>query len=427
MKEDFLHYLWRFKKFDFLNLKTTDGQAIEIVNGGNHNTDAGPDFLNSTIKINKTQWAGSVEMHINSSDWLKHKHSDDPAYNNVVLHVVWKEDVKILDQNDKAIPCLELETLADPSHINKYQQLLSSQLWIPCQENIEEVPSIKITKWLERLMIERLEEKTKSIKPILKSTENNWEQVLFILVAKNLGLKPNSSPMEAMASATPIELLYKHADNAFALEAILFGQSGLLSSKLKDDFPIALLKEYDFMSKKYSLSKPSYPNWKLLRLRPNNFPTIRISQLVNIYSQNKLSFDKILDGTIKEITYLFDKIYASEYWNEHYLFDKKAERSFKKNLGKSRRNVLLINAIVPLLFLYGKERANEKYIDKSLTLLTELPAEKNTILKKWSELKISAASAFDSQALIHLKSRYCNNNLCLRCTVGHHIMNKKIT
>ena len=424
MKEDFLHYLWRFKKFDFLNLKTTDGQAIEIVNGGNHNTDAGPDFLNCTIKINKTQWAGSVEMHLNASDWLKHKHSNDPAYKNVVLHVVWKEDVKILDQNDKAIPCLELEKIAEPDQINKYQKLLSSQLWIPCQEHIEEVPSIKITKWLERLMIERLEEKIKSIKPILKSTGDNWEQVLFILVAKNLGLKQNSPPMEAMAAATPIELLYKHADNKFALEAILFGQSGLLSSKLKDDYPAALLKEYNFLSKKYSLNKPSYPNWKLLRLRPNNFPTLRISQLANIYSQNNLSFDKILDGNIKETTHLFDKISASDYWSEHYLFDKKAERSFKKNLGKSRANVLLINAIVPLLFLYGKERANEKYIDKSLNLLSALPSEKNIILEKWRELNVSASSAFDSQALIHLKSRYCNNNLCLRCTIGHHIMNK---
>lgn len=424
MKEDFLHYLWRFKKFEFLDLVTTDDQEVELIDVGQYNTDAGPDFLNGKVKINGTDWVGSIEIHVKSSDWTKHKHSLNPDYNNVILHVVWEEDMKILDENHKPIPCIELAKKSDLKLLNKYQQLLTSQLWVPCEENLAQVPSIKINTWLERIMIERLEAKTELLKPLLKEFNSNWEQLLFILIAKNLGLKQNSEPLEALAKSIPIELLSKHGDSVFSLESLLFGQSGLLSSKLKDEYPTSLSKEYKFLANKYNLEKTAFPNWKLLRLRPNNFPTLRVSQLAMYYHSNTMIFDKVLSGTIDEIKNTFKNVFASEYWDEHYLFDKKTDRKQKKRLGKTRINVILINAIVPLLFLYGKERANDAYIDKSLSLLSELPSESNTIIRNWKNLGMNVTNAFDSQALIHLKSRYCSKNLCLQCAIGHHIMNK---
>ena len=424
MKEDFLHYLWRFKKFDFLNLITTDGEEVELLNTGQHNSDAGPDFLNGKIRIGNTEWVGSIEIHVKSSDWYKHKHSDNSDYNNVILHVVWEEDVKVLDTNEKPIPCVEMVKLADLKLLNKYQQLLSSQLWIPCEENLGQVPEIKINTWLQRLMIERLEEKTEGLKPILSAVNHNWEQLLFIQIAKILGLKQNSDPLSALASSIPVDVLSKHADNLFSLEALLFGQSGLLSSKLKDEYPKTLSKEYDFLSKKYNLKKPSYPNWKLLRLRPNNFPTLRVSQLASIYHNSRVIFNIILKENIQEIRDVFKNVYASQYWDNHYLFDKPADRSHKKRLGKTRINIILINAIVPILFLYGKERGNDEYIEKSLHLISELPSESNTIISKWKTLGLKASNAYDSQSLIHLKSRYCAKSKCLQCTIGHHIMNK---
>lgn len=424
MKEDFLHYLWKFKKFEFLNLKTTDGDEVELIDVGQHNTNAGPDFLNGKVKINNTNWVGSIEMHVKSSDWSKHKHSDNPDYNNVILHVVWEEDVKVLDENKNPIPCLELSKRADLKLLNKYQNLLSSQLWVPCQEHVAKVPEIKTSSWLQRIMIERLEEKTEELKPMLANANGNWEQILFVMIAKILGLKQNSAPLAALASSIPVELLSKHADNLFSIEALLFGQSGLLSSKLRDEYPKALLKEYDFLAQKYSLVKPSYPNWKLLRLRPNNFPTLRVSQLASIYHVNTMIFDKILTRTLDEIRSLFKNILASEYWDDHYLFDKTSDLNKKKRLGKTRINIILINAVVPLLFLYGKERANEDYIDKSLSLLSTLPSESNTIIKNWKTLGLEVTSAFDTQALIHLKTRYCTKSLCLQCAIGHHIMSK---
>lgn len=422
MREDFLHYVWRFKQFEFLNLTTTRGQEIKIENVGIYNTDAGPDFLEATLTIGGTKWIGSVEMHLNASDWIKHKHSESKDYNNVILHVVWNDDIEITDTQNNIIPCLNLSTKVNLKLQNTYQRLLSSQLWIPCQENIEDINKIKIKAWLERLMIDRLEEKTKDLTITLRSVENNWEQLLFILIAKNLGLKPNATQLEQVARSISVDILFKHSNNIAQLEALLFGQSGLLNNSQKDSYPNALAKEYDFLLKKYSLIKPSYINWKLLRLRPSNFPTLRIAQLAAIYASNNLMFDKLLHGSLAEIKELFNNINASEYWDDHYLFDKKVEQHRKKALGKSKTNIILINAVIPIIFLYGKLRGESKYIDKSLSLLESLPSEKNQIISNWKKLGIESSSAFDSQALIHLKTRFCTKQRCLQCAIGNDIM-----
>lgn len=422
MREDFLHYVWRFKQFEFLDLSTTDGQQIKIDNFGNYNTDEGPDFLEAKVSIAGTLWAGNVEMHLNASDWIKHKHSENKAYNNVILHVVWQEDVKILDNENNVIPCLTLSDKVDIKLQSKYLGLLNSQLWVPCQENIHHIKKITVRSWLERLMIDRLEEKIESLASTLTQVENNWEQLLFILIARNLGLKPNAKQLEDVARSLKVEILFKHANDLDQLEALLFGQSGLLTSSQKDDYPTELSREYDFLSKKYDLTKPKFINWKLLRLRPSNFPTLRIAQLAAIYASNDLMFDKLLNGSLPEILSLFNNITASEYWDKHYLFDKTSENKKKKKLGKSRINILLINVVVPILFLYGKMRGEDKYIDKSLSLLEELPSEKNQIIKTWNDIGIESSSAFDSQALIHLKTRFCAKQRCMQCAIGNEIM-----
>ena len=425
MKEDFLHYVWRFKRFNFLDLKTTSGDEIKIEYVGDYNTGAGPDFQNAKLTIRGTKWVGSVEMHLNASDWIKHKHTGNKDYNNVILHVVWHDDIEIIDAQDKIIPCLKLNDKVDLRLQNKYQQLLSSQLWIPCQENISSVNQIKIKSWIERLMIDRLEEKTELISKTFHTVENNWEQLLFILIAKVLGLKPNESQMEDLARSINVGVLFKHSDNRPQVESLLFGQSGLLSTSYKDNYPIALNKEYEFLSKKYQLSKPNFINWKLLRLRPSNFPTLRMSQLAEIYTTNNLMFDNLLQGSTSDILGLFNNIHASSYWDDHYIFDKKAENQKKKSLGKSRINIILINAIIPILFLYGKLRGEDKYIDKSLALLEVLPPEKNQIINNWKNLGVDARTAFDSQALIHLKTRFCAKQKCLQCVIGNEIMQQE--
>lgn len=425
MKEDFLHYVWRFKQFEFLDLRTTDGQEIKIESVGNYNTNEGPDFLDATLSLDDTTWVGSVEMHLNASDWTKHKHGDNKSYNNVILHVVWNEDVKIKDAQNNIIPCLVLNNKVDLNLQTKYLGLLNSQLWIPCQENIQHVNPIKVSSWIERLMIDRLEEKTMSLRKDLELVDNNWEQLLFILIAKNLGLKPNASQLEEVAKSVSAEILFKHSYDLQQLEALLFGQSGMLSSSQKDDYPNALSKEYNFLSKKYDLKKPDFINWKLLRLRPSNFPTIRISQLAAIYASNNLMFDKLLNGTLIDIQNLFENIVASPYWDKHYLFDKQSDTKKPKTLGKSRINIILINAVVPIIFLYGKIRGESKFIDKSLALLESLPAEKNRIVSKWKNLGLRSRSAFDSQALIHLKTRFCAKQKCLQCAIGNDIMKQE--
>lgn len=425
MKEDFLHYVWRFKQFEFLNLRTTDGQEVKIENVGIYNTNEGPDFLEATLSLDNTKWVGSVEMHLNASDWNKHKHAENVAYNNVILHVVWSEDMKIKDTQGNIIPCLILSDKVDLSLQDRYLKLLNSQLWVPCQENLPHINEIKVKSWIERLMIDRLEEKTVSLRVTLDSIENNWEQLLFILIAKNLGLKPNATQLETVAASINVEVLFKHSYDAQQIEAILFGQSGLLNHSQKDEYPASLNKEYTFLLKKYQLKKPAFINWKLLRLRPSNFPTLRISQLASIYSSNNLMFDKLLTGSLSEIQNLFKYISASQYWDDHYLFDKQSESKKKKTLGKSRINILLINVVVPIIFLYGKTRGESKYIDKSLALLEVLPPEKNKIITNWNKLGLKSDSAFDSQALIHLKTRFCTKQKCLQCSIGNDIMKQE--
>lgn len=423
MKEDFLHYVWRHKRFDLTNLQTTEGEPLQLLQAGEHNQNAGPDFLNSKMQIGETIWAGNVEIHLKSSDWLAHNHQTDGAYKNVILHVVLEEDRPIFRDSGERIPCLELRKRI-PANLSKvYLKLLHSEHWIPCQHHFFKVSEITKNLWLDRMLVERLEQKTEAIEARLDQNKGNWEETFYQFLAKNFGIKVNSQPFEMMAQSLPQVTLSKHRNNLFQIEALLFGQAGLLDKTFEDDYPNRLKKEYDFLRKKHALTPISAVSWKFLRMRPANFPTIRIAQFATLIHQSVHLFSKILEcQNVTSIERLF-QVKLSDYWLTHYVFDKTSAKR-NKTLGKNAIHLFVINTIVPFLFLYGKRKGDDAFKDKAFQLLEELKPEKNSIVSKWVELGIEPDSAYQTQALIQLKNVYCTEKKCLDCAIGNSILRK---
>ncbi len=421
MREDFLHYLWRTKRFRMDNLLSTEGDVLQIANFGKHNHHAGPDFLEAKVQIGTTLWAGNVEMHVNASEWIAHKHQADRAYDNVILHVVFEEDQPIFRSTGERIPCLELRQRIPPKIIKTYQKILHNEHWIPCQHHFYSITDLTKNMWLDRLLVERLEAKTVLIAERLTQTNNAWEAVFYQILARNFGVKVNAEPFELVAQSTPLNLFAKHKNNLFQIEALLFGQAGLLQDEFLDDYPKALQKEYQFLQKKYQLTPIKKESWRFMRMRPANFPSIRIAQFATLIYQSSHLFSKILEAeNVKAIEKLF-KVSLSEYWLTHYIFDKvSAER--KKTLGKSTIHLLIINTIVPFLFLYGTHKSIDKYRDKALRFLEALAPEKNSIIEKWKTLGFEPESAYQTQALLQLKNEYCTKKRCLECAIGNSIL-----
>ncbi len=421
MKEALLHYVWRLQRFDIKDLKTTQGQSIQIQIKGDHNDHAGPDFTNARIKIDDTIWAGNVEMHLKSSDWLAHNHQSDSAYENVILHVVLDEDKIIQRKDGTRIPCLELKKRI-PSKLSKlYEKFIHNEYWIPCQHHFYQVKEMTKIFWLDRLLVERLESKTTYIEKLLEQNTNNWEATFYQTLARNFGVKVNMEPFERLAHSLPLSILGKHKSNLFQIEALLFGQSGLLDDELEDDYPRRLQKEFKFLQKKYQLTPIEKISWKFLRMRPANFPTIRIAQFAQLVFQSVHLFSKVLAAqNVKEIENMFD-LKLSNYWQTHYVFDKESVKR-KKSLGKNAIHLFVINSIAPIIFLYGKMKDNDEYKEKAFQLLEEVPAEKNNTITKWNELGMTPESAYQSQALLQLKNEYCTKKRCLSCAVGNGIL-----
>lgn len=419
MKENFLQYIWKYQLLENKYLTTDKGDKIEVIRPGEINRDAGPDFFNSRIKINETTWAGNIEVHINSSDWYRHGHNKNNAYDNVVLQVVKNNDKKVFRSNGEEIPTLELNI--DNKYINSYDLLLKNEFWIPCQDQIKKIDKFIVGFWLEHLMIERLENKSNTILEILKHNKNNWEETFYQFIAKNFGFRLNSLSFEMLAKSLPLSALAKHKNNLLQLEAMLFGQAGFLNEKIEDGYYIELCKEYQFLKNKFSLKPLDKHVWKFLRLRPVNFPTIRIAQFASFIHNSSALFSKIIEAeSLKEIEQLFI-IQASEYWDNHYNFGKESAKR-KKKFGKTAFNTIMINTIIPFLFVYGKSKDNQLFMDKAIRLMEELPVEKNHIINKWKEIGIEAIDARQSQALLQLKNVYCNSKKCLECQIGNQII-----
>ncbi|MFK7936516.1 MAG: DUF2851 family protein [Saprospiraceae bacterium] len=421
MREDLLHYLWRLRRFDQQNLITTTGESVQIQQTGMLNTHAGPDFSNARIRIGETLWAGNVEMHLYASDWLSHRHQEDRAYDNVILHVVLDEDQPIFRKTGERIPCLELKEHIPLRLTSTYQKLLHNEHWIPCQHHFHTVNEMTKNMWLDRLLVERLENKTTIIGQILADHDNNWEVAFYQVLARNFGLKVNALPFELLAQRTPLKVLAKHKNFLFQIEALLFGQAGMLTEDVADDYAKRLKKEYGFLRKKYDLIPLKKEIWKFMRMRPANFPTIRIAQFAYLIYRSQSLFSKVLEvKDLKEIYELF-KVDLHHYWKEHYRFDQ-LTKIRNKTLGKTTINLLIINTIAPFMFLYGKLRGGEDYKDKALELLEQLPPEKNSIIDRWQGLGMEVDSAYQTQSLLQLKNEYCSRKRCLECAVGNAIL-----
>lgn len=418
--EDLLHYIWRYRKFDHSSLYTHQKEKIEILHPGTLNENAGPDFLNASIKISDTVWAGHVEIHKKASEWIHHKHQNDPAYENVVLHVVHTMDKEIKYPNGKPIPCITLCERIDDQLLETYNKIIFNADWIPCAAHLDSVPNIKLRFWLERLLSERLLRKSNDILKNLTEFKGDWDRLCYCLIAQYLGKKPNDKSFFELFARTPFEVLLKHKDNLFQLEAILFGQSGLLSDR--DEYERELKKEYSFLKKKYKLENMRPVEWKFSRMRPFNFPTLRIAQLSSLIHEHTRIFQTIIDNKIEysQLQHYFS-VQGSAYWNTHYRFGKESKLLVKK-VGSASIDNITINVIVPLLFSYGEILSKNELKEYAIELIQSLKPEKNKIIRKWKEHKIVPRDAADTQALIQLKKEYCDPIKCLQCSIGNHLL-----
>ena len=422
MKESILHYIWQQKLFVSSDMMTTDGEQIEVIDVGKLNIDAGPDFFNAKIKIGNTLWAGNVEIHLQSSDWFKHNHQDNKAYDSVILHIVKKSDAEVYRTDGEKIPQVELNFSKQIE--TDYIQLISEQKWIPCADKIKFVPEIFIQSWKNTLLVERLEQKMEAIVNLLNANNQHWEEAFYITLARNFGFGTNSQAFEQLAKATPLSALGKHKNNLFQLEAILFGQSGLLDNSFKDEYVEKLKKEYEFLAAKFDLKPLKASQWKLLRLRPDNFPHVRIAQFAALIHSSSKLFSKVLEKP--ELDYL-NKVFdlkPSEYWQTHYTFASESTKK-SKSLGQQSKNILYINTVIPFLFCYESQKGNQEMKDKALELLEAIPEERNSIISGWKSLGLTVKTAYDSQALLQLKKNYCDDKKCLRCRIGHKVLTIK--
>lgn len=419
-KEDFLHYIWKFQKYDHIDLQTEKGKKITIIHPGYHNDDAGPDFLNARIKIDHNLWAGNIEIHKHSSEWKQHNHHLDPAYDNVILHVVYEDDKPVTYRNNKLIPTLVLKKRIKENMIRQYQNLVFNPSWIPCGSKINSVETIIKSFWLSRMASERLEEKTQRIIPSLEILKNDWDRLSYHLIAQYFGLKVNNEAFKRLIESIPFEVILKYKDGNEKLEALLLGHANLLQLA-NDQYSNRLQKEYDFLAKKHKLYKMQSHEWKFSRMRPTNFPGLRIAQLAQLIHREGRIFQKILSvSSLVELRKLFSAK-APSYWDQHYRLGK-LSKHYPKQIGIKTTDILIINVAIPLIFSYGVKLDDQEYKDKAISLLEKIPAEQNKIIKKWKESDFVVENAAQSQALLYLKRKYCDEFKCLSCAIGGKIM-----
>ena len=422
MREEFLQYLWKFMKFDFQRAVTTDGERLEILHPGTQNEHSGPDFFNSKVRIGDQLWAGNIEIHLKSSYWYLHHHETDENYDNVILHVVWEDDADVFSKNDRKIATLELRKLIPEDLLKQYQELLErDHLKLNCETSFSEFDEFLTSRWLERLYFERLERRSSEIFELLKSKANDWESVFFIHLARAFGLNVNGVAFENMASNIDFQVVRKLRRDCTALEALFLGYSNLITSE--DHYATQLQKKYDWIAHKFQIDNSSAIKPNFFRLRPDNFPTLRLAQLASFLSKNQNFFNLISAKlSLPEIRKSFE-FDLNEYWNIHYNFGK-SHAYRKKHLSKAFVDLLLINCIIPLKYCYSKFKGEENFTD-ILELLQQLKPEKNSKVTVFEDLKPGIArSAFQSQALIELKNRYCDVNRCLQCELGSSLFKK---
>lgn len=417
--EEILHYVWKFRLFQ-KDLKTTSGQLIEVIDVGLPNTNEGPDFFNAKIKIGDKIWAGNIEIHKSSNEWVKHKHHTNKNYNSVILHVVEKANCEVFNESGQSLMQCEITY---PKHIKEnYEFLIHTNTEIPCCNYIGTISPFHLNSWMNTLLIERLERKSNHIQELLKRYNNSWEDVFYVILSRNFGFGLNSDSFERLAMSLPLKYIQKQGDNLIQIEALLFGQAGVLDNfKIKDDYFLLLKKEYEFLRNKYELKPLESYIFKSLRTRPTAFPQIRIAQLAALLHSSHGLFSRIISCEDMERIRLMFHINASEYWQTHYAFDVTSERK-SKYLGDSSLDIILINTVAPILFLYGKSIDSTIHCERALRFLEVLKPEKNSITRYFERLKMPLKNAADSQAIIQLKREYCEPRKCLFCRIGHQVL-----
>ncbi len=421
MNEELLQYIWLTGLFNANGLKTTQGQDIIILKRGKLNTDSGPDFSHARIKIDDTEWVGHVEIHIDSDEWNKHRHQFDKAYNNTILHVVLNFSNEVKREDGSLLPCIEISNRIHAGIIDQYQLLKDSSLWVPCAGLLHRIDHFTINQVLDRVLIQRLERKTEQVKQWLEKANNDWQSVFYMAIARSFGFGTNSEAFEQLAMNLPLRILALHKNNPEQVECLLFGVSGFLDSEPLDDYQRGLRDEWEFFRVKYKLGGLQEKTFKFMRMRPGNFPTLRIAQLAALIAGSNHLLSKVIDEEDPKQILSFFKTEASAYWRTHYQFGKPC-KPHGTALSATAIQVMLINAVVPVLFVYGQITANESLTNKAVNLLHQLPAESNHIITSWSQFGVHARTAFDSQALLELKKNNCEERKCLSCKIGNKVM-----
>jgi len=424
MKEAFLHYVWRYQLFASKKMRTTTNERVQVVKAGILNTNAGPDFLNAAINIDAQLWNGTVEIHVKSSDWYVHNHEKDPQYDAVILHVVWEDDVTVFMKNNKPIPTLVLKDLMVPSVFENYEKLCAKGIrWIPCENQLQHVSGFVISNWLERLYVERLHIKTTFIARLLEKNKNDYEAVFFQLLAKNFGLKVNGEAFFNMACSFDFSILRKRRSAVFQLEALLFGQASMLTKTVEDPYYQSLQKEYSYLQQLHTLSPVVGEQFHFFRMRPANFPTVRIAQLAALYYTHDGVFSKAMAITKMSDFYTLFSVQVSTFWVTHYTFEKLSKKQLKK-ITKSFVDLLVINTVIPLKFCYQKSKG-AVVVSEILSLMQQIAPEKNSQVSQFQHLGVAIKNAYESQAILTLKSDYCDAKKCLSCGIGNALLRSK--
>lgn len=422
--EELIHLIWQLRLYDSTELQTNDHQSIQILNCGYANKHAGPDFTDAKIIIGQTTWVGQVEIHLKSSDWYVHGHQNDAAYNNVILHVVLDDDMQVQTANGATLPTLSLRGRVNEQLLQRYQSLIGATYAFPCEKQIGGIDGFVISGFLPRVLVERLEQKCKEIFERLEQLNGNWDETFYHFMAKSFGFKINAVSMQLLAQSLPQQLFAKHKDQALQIEALVFGQAGFLNQQFDEEYPNLLKQEYAFLKKKYGLQDIGVALWKFLRMRPQNFPTLRLAQFAALIVKSNHLFSKVLEvKKVKELKLLFEDLPVNKFWETHYHFNKETAH-VNLQLGKQSIDNILINTVSLFLFAYGKYGQQANYQTRAFYLLESIAAEKNKVVSQYENAGVEIGNAYQTQALLQLRKNYCNQKKCLNCGIGLKILKR---
>ncbi len=426
MREDLLHYVWKNQKFLKIDLQTSSKEVVEVIDPGQHNKSSGPDFFNARVRIEGQEWAGNLEVHLKSSDWYAHGHEKDSNYDNVILHVVWEDDVAIFRKDGTVIPTLSLKNYVSATLLTSYIGLVHNKKrkFINCERDASMVDDMIWHHWQERLFVERLEQKSVLVESLLLKTKNDWEMVLFKIFMKSFGLNKNGEAFLAMAEHLDGKVIRKVSKNVLQMESLFFGLAGFLGEEnILDDYYLQLGREFEFLQNKFQLKEYLGEKPIFFGLRPPNFPTIRLSQLASIYGKSPNLFGRLMDTKKSDDFFELFDVGATSYWDTHYTFGKTSKKR-KKTLTKDFIHLILINAVIPLRFSYDRYLGRNQ-VDQLMDLMNQLQAERNNIIKGFGTIGVSSTSAFESQSKIQLYNGYCTKNRCLECHIGANLLGRK--